>query len=230
MQSSLRLASYNVHGFVTPNGNHEPLDALSVVKEISADIVALQEVSSSDIEGKLILGDFAEANCYRLVFGPTLQRESGEHYGNAMLIRCETAEVNLYDISHPRREPRGVIEVIIKFCGQEWQVLATHLGLSPVERRRQVKRLLNLITSRGYSNTILMGDLNEWFTWGRPLRWLKSFFQIGHAKATFPARWPVFALDRIWVHPNERIAQASVFKTSKSRIASDHLPIVIDIT
>ncbi|MEZ5492400.1 MAG: endonuclease/exonuclease/phosphatase family protein [Gammaproteobacteria bacterium] len=229
MQSSLRLSSYNVHGFVTRYGKHDPFEALSVVKDISADVVALQEVSSSDRDSKILLDEFADSNGYRLIFGPTFRRKTGDHYGNAILIRCSVEEVKLHDISHPTREPRGAIEAIIEYRSQKWQVLATHLGLSPNERRQQVKRLLQLITLSGCSHTVLMGDLNEWFTWGRPLRWLKSYFQIGHSKATFPAVWPIFALDRIWVHPSERISKAEVFKTPSSLVASDHLPIVIEI-
>ena len=50
--------------------------------------------------------------------------------------------------------------------------------------------------------TLLMGDLNEWYLWGRPLRWLHSHFrEMPAAPRTFPAHRPVFALDRIWVSP-----------------------------
>ena len=68
----------------------------------------------------------------------------------------------------------------------------------PAERRIQVQRLLERF---GTKHCVLMGDLNEWFLWGRPLRWIQAIFGGSPAPATFPSAWPVFALDRIWVRP-----------------------------
>ena len=77
--------------------------------------------------------------------------------------------------------------------------------------------------------TVLMGDVNEWFLWGRPLRWLHRHFQQTPAPATFPARWPVFALDRIWVEPRQALRRVSVHDSATARVASDHLPITATI-
>jgi endonuclease/exonuclease/phosphatase family metal-dependent hydrolase len=70
-----------------------------------------------------------------------------------------------------------------------------------------------------------MGDINEWFLWGRPLRWLHAHFQSKPNYATFPARWPLFALDHIWISPRSRLRTLQVHSSRLARIASDHLPL-----
>jgi endonuclease/exonuclease/phosphatase family metal-dependent hydrolase len=71
-----------------------------------------------------------------------------------------------------------------------------------------------------------MGDINEWFLWGRPLRWLHVEFQETPAPATFPAYRPVLALDRLWVRPRTALRRLAVHATPLARVASDHLPLV----
>ena len=87
-----------------------------------------------------------------------------------------------------------------------------------------MKRLLGRLES-GAGPVVLMGDLNEWYLWGRPLNWLRQHFGRTPAPATFPARWPVFALDRIWVEPRALMREARVHASAAARAASDHLPL-----
>ena len=100
--------------------------------------------------------------------------------------------------------------------------------LRPAERREQVTRLLGALTEARSAAlpTILLGDLNEWFLWGRPLRWLHRHFEATPAPATFPAGFPVFALDRIWVKPRRLLRRLFVHASPLARQASDHLPVV----
>jgi len=77
--------------------------------------------------------------------------------------------------------------------------------------------------------TILLGDLNEWFLWGRPLRWLHRHFEQTPAPATFPAGFPVLALDRIWVRPRHLLRRLTVHASPLARQASDHLPVVAQL-
>jgi len=44
-----------------------------------------------------------------------------------------------------------------------------------------------------------------------------------------PSRLPVFALDRIWMHPAERLLDVTVHRSTFARVASDHLPLVARI-
>ena len=106
--------------------------------------------------------------------------------------------------------------------------MATHLGLSARERRAQIRALIAAFDTPRMP-VLLMGDLNEWFVWGHALRMLVTHFRAAPAPRTFPARLPVFALDRIWMHPADRLIDVTVHRSTLARVASDHLPLVARI-
>ena len=89
--------------------------------------------------------------------------------------------------------------------------------------------LLRLFTWKDDERAVLMGDLNEWFLWGRPLRRLHRHFAPTPARNTFPAKMPFLALDRVWTHPREILKDLQVHSTPLSRAASDHLPLVATV-
>ena len=73
--------------------------------------------------------------------------------------------------------------------------------------------------------TVLMGDTNEWRAEAGCLRDLDDDFHVAPTGASFHARHPVAALDRIIVHKDLRIEAAGVHMSDSARKASDHLPI-----
>jgi len=99
------------------------------------------------------------------------------------------------------------------------------LGLRPAERREQIRRLLRCVQGTMSMPTVLLGDVNEWFLWGRPLRWLHAHFSRTPAPATFPAGTPFIALDRVWVKPRRALRRVAVHASAMARMASDHLPL-----
>jgi endonuclease/exonuclease/phosphatase family metal-dependent hydrolase len=170
------------------------------------------------------------------VAAPTLVDQVSGAYGNALLTRHRVLSSQRLDISVPRCQPRGAIDVSLdcRLPGfdEPLRVIGTHLGLRPAERRFQVPRLLDVIDERdkkGITPTALMGDINEWFLWGRPLRWLHAHFKKPRAIASFPSGFPVFALDRIWVRPSRLVLRMGVHRSALSRVASDHLPLYADL-
>lgn len=213
----IALATYNVHGCVDPARTAEVLRALD------ADVIALQELRWRPWDALHVLGDLAARLGYAPLAGPTLLRPDG-HYGNALLTRLPVARVRLEDLSVPGREPRGALGAVLRAGAASLTVIATHLGLAPWERRRQMQRLLAFVRASD-KPAVLLGDLNEWFLWGRPLRWLRRHFGRTPAPATFPARWPVFALDRIWVEPARLLERIEVHRAAPAKEASDHLPL-----
>ncbi|MEP7153572.1 MAG: endonuclease/exonuclease/phosphatase family protein, partial [Nitrospira sp.] len=126
-------------------------------------------------------------------------------------------------------EPRGVLDTDMICNGQSIHVLNTHLGLWPLERSQQVQRLLELLDVKHREMTILMGDLNEWCVWGKSLRILRRVFGHPTAPETFPAGWPILALDRIWVSPAPALIGVQAHHTTLSEAASDHLPVRAEI-
>lgn len=134
------------------------------------------------------------------------------------------------DISFAGREPRGAIHVLMDWVGIKLRLIATHLGLRAGERRAQTLKLLEILGQQEMvdpaDTTLLAGDLNEWLLWGRPLRWLRSHFRKAPAPASFPAAWPLLALDRIWAAPSDRLIEVRAWPSRAARVASDHLPVV----
>jgi endonuclease/exonuclease/phosphatase family metal-dependent hydrolase len=158
------------------------------------------------------------------IAGPTLVTKHG-YYGNAILTSLCAPIVRRLDLSIPRCEPRGALDIELNFGVNPMRIIATHLGLRPGERRKQIRYLLQHIADIPTLPLVLMGDLNEWFLWGRPARWLHRNFQHTPSFPTFPARYPLLALDRIWVKPLSALSHVSVHSTALSRMASDHLPL-----
>jgi endonuclease/exonuclease/phosphatase family metal-dependent hydrolase len=213
-----------MHGAVGRDGVFAPERIAAVLEEIGAGVVALQEVESGEL-GRDILGQFRARLGVESIAGPTLLRADG-HFGNALLTRYPIVEVATLDLTVPPHEPRGALDVILDCRGAQLRVVATHLGLWPYERRRQTRKLLERLGHRSDLPTVLMGDLNEWYLWGRTLKWLHAHFRETPAPATFPARRPVFALDRLWVRPHDLLRQLRVHASPLARKASDHLPLV----
>jgi endonuclease/exonuclease/phosphatase family metal-dependent hydrolase len=223
-----RLASWNIHRCIGSDGVMSQDRCAKVLAEIGADIVVLQEVESTPGRADDLLEYFAAKTASRAIAGPTMV--SGDaHYGNALLTRIPPEAVRRHDISVAGREPRGALDVDLRLGGASIQLVATHLGLRPSERRAQVETLVPLFRHDSRSLVLLAGDLNEWFLWGRPLRRLHRIFSDTPHRRSWPARWPMFALDRIWVNPRRSLSRLAVHTSPLSRVASDHLPLVADI-
>lgn len=219
----LVVATYNVHGCVGRDGRFDPGRTLEVLRGLDADVIALQELRWRPEEALHLLAEFGERLGYAALAGPTLMRPDG-HFGNAILTRLAVRDVARVDLGVSGREPRGALDVRLDSGGAMLRVVATHLGLRPGERRLQARRLLDRIGDPRMP-VVLMGDLNEWFLWGQPLRWLRRHFGPTPAPATFPAHWPVFALDRIWIEPAGALADVRAVAGPLARAASDHLPL-----
>ncbi len=223
------VASYNIHGGVGTDGHFVPKRICEVLRELRADLVALQEVETR-ATGFDMLRYLSEHTGLHAIPGPTLVRDDGD-YGNALLTRYPPISVRHIDLSVRGREPRGAIDAQLACNAIEsgtfaLRVIATHLGLIPSERRAQVRKLLTALAEVPAQPTILLGDVNEWFLWGRPLRWLHAYFERTPHVSTFPSRCPVLALDRIWTSPRAHLVAVASHRRPLARLASDHLPLL----
>lgn len=224
---TLRIATYNIHRCVGTDGAFRPDRVREVLRTIDASVIALQEVESGAAHANLP-EYLAQAGPWTVVEGVTLERP-GSRYGNALLTSLPIVGQERLDLAVEGREPRGALDLELRHAGGCLRVIATHLGLRPAERRAQARKLLDWIglpAPDRDTTTVLMGDMNEWFLWGRPLRWLRGHFGPTPAPATFPSRWPLLALDRIWAHPGHRLLRTETLDTPLARHASDHRPLV----
>ncbi len=223
----LTLATWNIHGAVGTDRKFAPERIAAVLQSMRADVVALQEVPLGGRGRINVLEALQQATGYHVAEGATIERAE-RRYGNAVLSRYPIAAVRTIDLSFGRREPRGAVDADLRCHDHPLRVVATHLGLRPAERREQIRRLLQAFDTDTMP-VVLMGDINEWYVWGRPLRWLVSHFQAVPAPPTFPSNRPVFALDRIWIRPRQRLIDVRAFDGPLARVASDHLPLLATV-
>jgi endonuclease/exonuclease/phosphatase family metal-dependent hydrolase len=237
-----RLLTYNVHRCV---GTDRKLDVARVAAVISAqkpDIVCLQEldVGRARTEGVDQATSIATALGMTSRFHPAMQVET-ELYGDAILTpwpeRLIRAE-ELPTLAGLRGlEPRGALWSLITIDGVEINILNTHLGLVPREQRKQAKALngthwLGSADCKG--PTILAGDFNA-TSITRPYQALTRRMadaqrQLGLRPSvkTFPSSFPAIRIDHLFVSPQIKVTKVWTPLDALARVASDHLPLVMD--
>ena len=232
----MKILSYNIHGCVGRNGEKNPAATLEVIKEINADMVALQEVEDHRELDKSFLRALDRLDYKHVIYGPTLFKPEGE-YGNLFMSRFPMEKVERLDLTVAGREPRGAVRCELQIGQTRLKVTATHLGLTARERRIQ---LVKLLRERSHSKPkldedldqdvdLFLGDFNEWFPLSCCNRWLNSYFGQHKNWHTFPARFPILKLDRIYVRPSSRLIYMHTHQSELSKRASDHLPLVAEI-
>ncbi len=225
------IASYNVHGSVGSDGVRDPRRIAAVISELDANIVGLQEVESRVSAGERSdpLVDFARESGFIWTDGPTMQRPDSR-FGNALLTRTPPVSVHRIDLSVPGREPRGAVDAMVDHESTRIRVVVAHLGLRPWERRAQCERLLSHLDPQDDCDvSVLLGDFNEWWASGRLLRRLHRAFGRTRGVRSFPARAPLFSLDRVWVKPARAVREIRAHRSALARRASDHLPVTARI-
>ncbi len=224
---AVRLATYNIHGCVGSDARFDPHRVVNVLRALDADVVALQEVESTRFGGEDVLAFLADQTGCTAVAGPTMKRRDAD-YGNALLTRLPVQRVERVDLSVAGCEPRGLIDARLGDAAQPLRVFATHLGLRAAERRTQAERLLARLERAPLPRTALLADVNEWWPWCNALRRLSRHFSVDHAPASFPARLPLLALDRILLRGHDGRPRGGCDRSRTARQASDHLPVWVD--
>lgn len=223
----LRLASYNIHAGVGGDGRFAPRRLAAVLHNLDADIIGLQEVVSIGPDGFALLDELARRSGMQAIAGPTMLRGDAS-YGNALLLRPPYRNLRRLELDAGRHEPRGAVSVEISAGGEPLTVAVTHLGLRAAERRQQIALLLEWLPAPP-ARVVLLGDLNEWWPWSANLRRLRRRFGTISGTATFPARLPLLAMDRILASPAHLIRWQQRQSDRLSRLASDHLPVLAEI-
>lgn len=224
----LRVATYNVHSCIGGDRECNPERTVHVLREIDADILGLQEVGAAAFVDEADQFRYLEKHLeMQGIAGPTLRRGRAR-FGNAVMTRGKILDARLVDLTVLSFEPRGAIDCMIELHGHTVRVIATHLGLLPQERGRQLKRIADMIEERPHPLTVLLGDFNIFGPERRTLTRIGAPRQLPKLRS-FPARRPIMSLDRVWTIPNHPLIETRVHRTTLSRIASDHLPVVGEI-
>jgi endonuclease/exonuclease/phosphatase family metal-dependent hydrolase len=235
---NFRIVTYNVHKCVGLDRQLSPARIVEVLREIDADIVALQEVLC--IQGRGAEDDQAHYIARELGFDYRIgenRKLKGGIYGNVALSRFPLLDAENHDISVAGREERGCLRVNVDLgLGQALRVYNVHLGTSFIERRHQARKLISesILSDRNLPGPrIMLGDFNEW-TRGLATRLLTEHFQGGDIRLrlkrarTYPGVLPIMHLDHIYFDEKLSLEHAELYRSRAALIASDHLPIFAD--
>ena len=228
-----RIVTYNIHSGIGRDKKHDYKRLGQFLANSGADVVLLQEMDTRPSERSTAqdVKDICAENTFKLIPSPAI-RESDGWYGNAILTRFDVLTHDTLDVSQNGRQPRNVQIVELKTEKTPLTVVNTHKGLKKLERRSQFSLLhehLSLKMKEKQIPLVLAGDFNEWQFFSKAFKALNELLLQQKVGATFPSHFPVFALDRVWVSDDIKVKACRKLKNAKTRILSDHLPVLVDI-
>ncbi|HBP84815.1 MAG TPA: hypothetical protein DD661_07255 [Gammaproteobacteria bacterium] len=245
---NIRVVTYNVHKCVGGVDRRYNLARIvDVIRHYQPELVLLQEVArfSRESSGVLqadILGDALQLS--HRIWVPNVRVQHARGYGNAILSRWPISDADNINLTIGPKKRRSALysKVRIAMSGKGGARVQTrtlhlfnlHLGLSGIERRMQLKKLLSHAHFGRIFRTspiVVAGDLNDvWGTLGRQLMRPARFRGTDRKPRTFPAYAPVRPLDSLYVRGGIEIVSLMSSRLAIARQASDHLTLVADLT
>ncbi|MCE2730215.1 endonuclease/exonuclease/phosphatase family protein [Sphingorhabdus sp.] len=227
MSHALKVATYNIRKAVGLDQRRNPERILAVLKEIDADIIALQEVDrrfGARVSALPLAMLEAETSWMPV---PLASRPAaiGWH-GNAILVRKGMEVRHCQPIDMPTLEPRGAVMAELSVAGHALRIIGVHLDLSGLWRRKQIRALVAAIdASPRHMPTVLMGDFNQWSDSGALNELAFHHHRLVQTPKSFHTSRPVARLDRIIVSHDVKVTAADSHISPLSKQASDHLPL-----
>lgn len=242
--STLRILTLNTHkGFTALNRRFILPELRDAVRTLASDLVFLQEVHGAHRHHAQRHKNWPPTPQYEFLadtmwpqysYGRNAVYPHGDH-GNALLSKFPILRYTNMDVSIGNIEQRGLLHSVLDVPGQpEVHAVCVHLGLRENHRQRQLKLLCELLNKLpAHEPVIVAGDFNDWRK--RADRVLancgmrEAFVEEHGAYArSFPARWPIFCLDRVYVR-NVTTRNAQVYSRQPWSHLSDHAPLGVDI-
>ena len=222
----LKFASYNIHKAVGTDRRRDPDRILTVLREVGADIVALQEVDRRFGRRASVLPRLlVEEQGYEIA-PLSMRPDSMGWHGNAVLVRRGIEILGAEPVHLPTLEPRGAVRVELSAAGKRLRVAGVHLDLSGLRRRHQIHAILGELEACDPAcPAVVLGDFNEWSQRNGSLRRFGSRWQAIAPGRSFPSRRPLAPLDRIVLSKEWRCQDSGVHRSALAASASDHLPV-----
>lgn len=241
----LRLLTYNIHKAIGVDRVFDPGRVAEVIAHYDPDLVLLQEVDRGVPRSDHL--DLASHLARALRFqyrasSMNVHLRKGK-YGNATLSRYPIGRQHNIDLTVAWRKRRGAqhTRILVQHGVHVLpiDVFNVHLGLSSAERRKQVLRLLGSHDLLGLTPAhacIIGGDVNDW----RGALWRRYFLAAGFHCATnrrpgsrwsiktYPSYAPSSGLDKVFYRGGLRLLHAHRSRLDLARVASDHLPLIVD--
>jgi endonuclease/exonuclease/phosphatase family metal-dependent hydrolase len=233
----MRLLSYNIHKGVGGRDRLYRIERiLAVIEAENPDLICLQEVDRhvrrtrhDDQPEKLAEVLRPAASLYQL----NVRWRTGG-YGNLLLSRWPFRSAHQVSLRLKRHKPRGAQLAVVETPEGPLHLVHWHLGLAERERHWQAAHLLAHPLFREASEfpTLVVGDFNDWrntLVHGPFAR--HGFHQVTAPRTrfrSFPAYLPVVSLDKAFTRGPIEARHARIVHSPLARVASDHLPLVVD--
>jgi endonuclease/exonuclease/phosphatase family metal-dependent hydrolase len=234
LSTPLRIVTYNIHSCRGMDRRTQPERIARVLREIAADVIALQEVVGPGPHGHSHIEQIGALLGMGWVMASARQVR-GHQFGNVILSRLPISGHVQHDLSWKNCWERNMQRVDINAAGRLLHVYNVHLGTAILERRHQARRVATIVSDRHVTGPkIVLGDFNEWMrglTTTLLSAKLKSVNLRDYLKRrrTYPGLFPFLHLDHIYYAGELEIAGVQLVRTRLSLVASDHLPLVADI-
>lgn len=220
----IRVLTWNVHGCVGRDGVRDPDRVARVLEAVQPDISALQEIDNRTTEAaRDPFSYFGTLFGWTSVAARTLSARDG-HYGHIVLSRWPIESLGELDLSVRFREPRKAIVGAVTTPYGKLVIVAAHLGLLPHERRRQFALLRERIATIETRPLVVLGDFNDFPGRGLAERSLCPPLSATPELPTYPTRFPLLPLDRVWFTPP--LALNTIATIAEAGRVSDHLPLL----
>ena len=241
--TKIRVATYNVHGCVGMDRQRSESRIADVIASLSADIVGLQELDQNRARSGAIdqAAVIAKQLGWHHYFPPAMRRAE-ELYGDAILSRYPITVRHAVELPGPApwycRETRGITWAEAQTPLGTVHIVNTHFGLGRFERMLQARLLtgaewLGSVTPD--MPVIVLGDFNS-VPWSRAyrliareLRDVRRLVASPFSIRPYPTKFPLLAVDHIFITPALRALSMHVHRDAVARIASDHFPLVADL-
>jgi endonuclease/exonuclease/phosphatase family metal-dependent hydrolase len=220
-------------------------DLREAIRGVSADIVFLQEVLGDHNEHSTRYEKWPKEAQYEFLadtiwdsyaYGRNAVYPAG-HHGNALLSKLPILRYQNTDISITDGERRGLLHAVLAVPDRriELHTVCVHMDLLERHRVQQLAKLCDFVHAEVPVDAALIvaGDFNDWRCRSHRLLstvGLREAFveHDGKAARTFPARWPLLRLDRVYVR-NMRVNNPAVLSNRPWSHLSDHAALTVDL-